>query len=99
MLPENEDSKRVVNETPARTGNYRGRGNMIRMDAGPADADLPESDDEDPDADAEDDTESSGALWDDPNFPTPSSIKLPASTGTVTGIEWMRPPVSNSCLV
>jgi len=33
-----------------------------------------------------------GLLWDDPDFPTPSSIAV--SGKTFTGIEWLRPPVS-----
>jgi len=100
MLPENEASRKVINDiwtgTPPSTDNSRPRGTKARWDIGPGDADLPDSEDEDASADVEDDTGGTGVLWDDPDFLTPSSIKL--SQKTFTGIEWMRPPVSISCL-
>ena len=56
----------------------------------PGDADLPENGDE---KEKEGDTAaSSGVLWDDPDFPTPSSIILYRQA--FTGVEWLRPPVS-----
>jgi len=59
-------------------------------DIGPGDADLPDSEDEDAEAGA--DVDNSGVPWDDPDFLTPSTIKL--RDKTITGIQWMRPPVS-----
>jgi len=56
----------------------------------PGDADLPESDDDT--EGGEDAVDASGVVQDEPEFLTPSSIKL--EKGTVTGIEWLQPSVS-----
>ena len=48
---------------------------------------------------AAEDANASGMLWDDPDFPTPSSITLPVSGKTFTGIQWLRPPVSAACII
>ena len=98
-LPDNEASRKVINkiwtETPSTTVSDRRGGTTTRRDIGPGDADLPHSEDEDADA-VDDDDIISGVPWDDPSFLTPSFIKLLCRT--FTGIEWMRPPVSNSSL-
>jgi len=97
---ENEDSRRTINaiwtETPPKTVDGPRRGTTAQRDTGPVDADLPDSEDEDAEAEGDDDFDASGALWDDPDFLTPSSIKLTAKT--ITAIEWMRPPVSITLL-
>jgi len=62
----------------------------IRPDVPPGDADLPDSEDDGQDNAVNGGTE--GVLWDDPDFPTPSSIWTPNET--FTGVEWIRPPVS-----
>jgi len=99
MLPEYDDSRRVINEiwtgTPTTTVSDRRGGTITRRVIFPRDVDLPHSGYEDADDDDDADVdEAGGVLWDDPDFLTPSSIKLHLKT--FTGIEWIRPPVSNN---
>ena len=63
----------------------------------PGDADLVDSDDDTAPA-VESDNVSRGMLWDDPDFPTPSSIKV-AENDVLTRIEWLRPPVSTITVI
>jgi len=104
VLPDNDESRRVVNEIwkDARAGpknrdsrptasNAPQRGTAVRRNVVSGDADLPDSDDEDPDAGADVGGGSPGQPWDDPDFPTPSTIKVREQT--FTGIQWIRPPV------
>lgn len=60
-------------------------------DTAPGDVDLPDG--KDGKGGVREDADVSGKLWDDPDFPTPSSITLKESGETFTGIEWLRPPV------
>lgn len=99
MITENEESRRVINDIwtkgtpPAKTDNARpGLGGTITRPQGDnvtaGDADLPADSDEDND---DKDDNLGGVPWDDPDFQTPSSIKVTAKT--FSEIEWMRPPV------
>ena len=94
-LADNDDSRRVINEiwtgTPRTAVSDRRGGTITRRVIFPKDSDLAHSGDEDADAEYDDDDDASGVLWDDPDFLTPSSIKLHLKT--FTGIEWIRPPV------
>ena len=87
MNPDTDASRRVVATPPPSANSPRRRTVTVRNN-GPGDADLPDSDDDDDDDDAND----SGLPLDDPDFPTPSTIKV--TSKTFTEIEWLRPQVS-----
>jgi len=96
VVTEKEDSRRVINDiwTGTKSDDGRPGGTTARQRViGPGDADLPADSDEDDD-DVDEDL--GGVLWDDPDFPTPSTIKVTAKT--FTGVQWLRPAVSNSIL-